>query len=266
MTSLILLDIKNICNRKGFVTNILPTSKQKSTVCAMRLSKYLLPARCIFQASSLFPIKNSIVTKLAITILILCLGCAPKITGKPGVRTTIEEIPGAVTESSFDQHNTYQAILDVVKKIKNEIPDDGKTAIVPVVNNTKTDMIVDLICEAAQRENKDVIKASQDSLSSHKGLTNRVEVYTRGIGIGDSLIEIPKSQILVANLNGGCLLSPSGQIARLGVLFTLLFEGKELGKVSREAYVAVSVRLIKVSGNKLVWSKIFKAKKGRIIS
>jgi len=224
----------------------------------MKSSKHLFPA------SPLFPIKNSVVSKLALTILILCLGCAPKITGKPGVRTTIEEIPGAVTESAFDQHNTYQAILDVVKKIKNEIPDDGKTAIVPVVNNTKTDMIVDLICEAAQSEDKNVIKASQDSLSSHKGLTNRVEVYTRGIGIGDSLIEIPKSQILVADLNG-CL-SPSGFIARLGILFTVVFEGNKLGEVSREAYVAVSVRLIKVSGNKLVWSKIFKAKKGCIIS
>ncbi len=232
----------------------------------MKSSKYLLPDRRIFPASPLFSIKNSVVSKLALTILILCLGCAPKITGRPGVRTTIEEIPGAVTESAFDQHNTYQAILDIVKKIKNEIPDDGKTAIVPVVNNTKTDMIIDLICEAAQSEGKDVIKAFQDSLSSHKGLTNRVEVYTRGIGIGDSLIEIPKSQILVADLNGGCLLSPSGHIARLGIFFTVLFEGNKLGEVSREAYVAVAVRLIKVSGNKLVWSKIFKAKKGRVIS
>ncbi len=230
----------------------------------MKSSKYLLPARRIFPANPLFPIKNSVVSKLALTILILCLGCAPKVTGKPGVRTTIEEIPGAATESAFDQHNTYQAILDVVKKIKNEIPDDGKTAIVAVVNNAKTDMIVDLICEAAQSEGKDVIKASQDSLSSHKGLTNRVEIYTRGIGIGDSLIEIPKSQILVADLNG-CL-SPIGLIARLGMFFTVLLEGNKLGEVSRESYVAVAVRFIKVSENKLVWSKIFKAKKGRIIS
>lgn len=205
---------------------------------------------------------------LLILITILGISCAARIPVKPGVKTTFEEIPGATHESAVDQNNTYTAVLDIVKKINNEIPDQGKTAIVSVVNDAKNDIVADLIYETAKTESKNVVKISHDNIdTSDKNIANRVEVYVREVGINESITEIPKSQILVAQLNsgnlGGC--SPTAAIAKIGIFFTVLLEGKELGKVRREVVVAVSARLIEHSSNKLLWSKIFKAKKGGIM-
>jgi len=170
----------------------------------------------------------------------------------------IVEVPGSIYESGEIQELRYEMIQDVVGKIAQEVPKEGRLAVVQIARCESHDMVADLLFERLKQEGRDVIKVEERELDDVlSGLTYYTVAYPTEISAKSDSKEIPQSLIDAAGTPPSCCLFPCSVprfcIANIGLAGSLT---EDLGrKVGGE--IKIYVRTVKIP-DKIVLSKEYR--------